>query len=56
MPFCPYYRAAAIRADYSAHFLRATLQGFRPLSFAQFADGFARRFYLVGRVGRITSE
>lgn len=55
MKFCPYYQSAAIRLDYSRHVLRGMLQGFRPLTFSQFADGFARSFYLIGHAGRIAS-
>ena len=51
MPFCPFYQSDAIRADYSRHFLRACLQGFRPLTFHQFCERFARRFYLTGTAG-----
>lgn len=46
MRFCPWYQSAAIRLDYSRHVLRAHLQGFRPLTLAQFAP---RRFYLLGQ-------
>jgi len=51
MKFCPYFKAASIRLDYSHHVLRSMVQGFVPLSFDRFANQFARSFYLVGRVG-----
>ena len=51
MKFCPWYQAAAIRADYSRHVLRSMRQGFKPLSFLQFGEMFARSFYLIGRAG-----
>lgn len=49
MKFCPWFQSAAIRADYSRHVLRAHLQGFRPLTLAQFGASFARSFYLIAR-------
>lgn len=51
MKFCPYFKAASIRLDYSHHVLRSMVQGFVPMSFDRFANQFARSFYLVGRVG-----
>jgi len=36
MKHLPIYNAAAIRADYSRHVLRAMLQGFAPLSLRAF--------------------
>ena len=39
------------RADYSRHVLRSMRQGFKPLSFLQFGEMFARSFYLIGRAG-----
>ena len=51
MPFCPYFKSASIRLDYSRHVLRSMNQGFKAMSFERFANQFARSFYLTGRVG-----
>ncbi len=51
MPFCPYFKSASIRLDYSRHVLRSMTQGFKAMSFERFANQFARAYYLTGRVG-----
>lgn len=53
MKTCFWFQATAIRADYSAHVLRADREGFKPLTLDQFGNGFARCHYLINRAGPI---
>lgn len=47
MPKISTYRSTVIRAEYSRHCLRATLEGFPPLTLHAFVRTAARAYYMA---------